>query len=268
MTNKDYILGTSDPELDRLRRQDEVWAEVTETLLDRLGDVSRAHVLDVGCGPGLVSARWRRRVSDRGRVTRCDLSWRMVHAMRDRHEGRDLAMRASVLALPFADATFDIVYARWVLTFIADLDVAIAETKRVLRPGGALVVQDYNHDGVSFFPRSRAFDAVLDATRRSYREHGGDPWVGAALPQRFAQVDLAIEHQDARCLFGPPGSPVWNWMRDFFVPFSQNLVAMGFLSVDDREAYLADVARFERDGEGICFSPLVLEFVARRAATA
>jgi len=69
-------------------------------------------------------------------VVATDLSPRMVELARER--GMD-ARIADVQALPFGDGEFDVVVAAWMLYHVPNLDQALAEIARVLRPGGRLV---------------------------------------------------------------------------------------------------------------------------------
>jgi len=91
-------------------------------------------VLEVGPGPGELSERIDRDLDTS--IVAVDLSPRMVELTRAR--GID-ALVGDVQALPFGDAEFDLVVAAWVLFHPADLDRALAEITRVLRPGGHLV---------------------------------------------------------------------------------------------------------------------------------
>lgn len=91
-------------------------------------------VLEVGCGWGEL-AEWIAR--DTGaEVVATDLSPRMVELARGR--GID-AQVADVQDLPFADDAFDVVVAAWMLYHVPDLDRALGEITRVLRPGGLFV---------------------------------------------------------------------------------------------------------------------------------
>jgi SAM-dependent methyltransferase len=93
-----------------------------------------ARILEVGCGWGEL-ATWLAR--DTGAdVVATDLSPRMVELARER--GVD-AQLADVQALPFEDASFDVVVAAWMLYHVPDLDRGLAEIARVLRAGGSLV---------------------------------------------------------------------------------------------------------------------------------
>jgi SAM-dependent methyltransferase len=91
-------------------------------------------VLDVGCGRGELAERVRREL--RADVRAVDQSERMVELTRAR--GVD-AVVGDVQALPFGDGEFDVAVANWMLYHVPDLDRALAELARVLRPGGRLV---------------------------------------------------------------------------------------------------------------------------------
>ena len=88
-------------------------------------------VLDVGCGDGQIS---RLAAGLGAQVIGIDPTWNCVTVAAQR--GRASFARAEAAALPFADATFDAVVACLVFEHIDDVDEAIAEVSRVLRPGG------------------------------------------------------------------------------------------------------------------------------------
>jgi ubiquinone/menaquinone biosynthesis C-methylase UbiE len=93
-----------------------------------------ARVLEVGCGWGEL-AEWLAR-DTAAQVVAVDLSERMVELARAR--GVD-AQVGDVQELPFADGSFDVAVAAWMLYHVPDLDRSISELARVLRPGGILV---------------------------------------------------------------------------------------------------------------------------------
>lgn len=94
--------------------------------------------LDLGCGEGYNT----RLVADRGaRMTGVDIAWGMVRpaAAHEREEPRGVRLvRASGVALPFADASFDFAVAFMSLQDMPEHDRVFAEIARVLKPGGFL----------------------------------------------------------------------------------------------------------------------------------
>jgi SAM-dependent methyltransferase len=98
--------------------------------------VARPRILDCGCGTGANMKRLR----TYGYVTGFDLSWRGLQFARS-YEQRPLA-QATITHIPFGDSSFDLVTAFDVLACLDDADQAAAlnEMHRVLRPGGALLI--------------------------------------------------------------------------------------------------------------------------------
>lgn len=116
-----------------------VWGPegLTEAAAGVLGDVAGKDVLEIGSGAGQCS-RW---VTSRGgRAIGLDLSARQLQHARRLDAATGVAVPSvlgTATALPFRDRSFDIAFSAFgALQFIADLDVAIAEVRRVLRPGG------------------------------------------------------------------------------------------------------------------------------------
>lgn len=101
-----------------------------------------ADVLEVGCGMGHFAARVGDLLSG-ARYTAIDQSPRMVELTRNR--GVD-AWLGDVQQLEFPDASFDVVVANWMLYHVPDLDSALREIARVLRPGGVLIAATMGGD--------------------------------------------------------------------------------------------------------------------------
>ncbi len=104
-------------------------------------------VLDVGCGTGDLTLRAARRVGAEGRATGIDASPDMIEiaARKAVKKGRDVDFRvAPVEALPFADSEFDAALSSFMIHHLPDdlKQRGLAEVRRVLKPGGRLVVVD------------------------------------------------------------------------------------------------------------------------------
>jgi SAM-dependent methyltransferase len=106
------------------------------------GDVSGRRILDAGCGSGPLTEALR----DRGAsVTGFDVSAAMVDLARERlGEDADLHVVDLAAPLPFADCEYDDAIASLVLHYLEDWSGPLAELRRVLKPGGRLVVS-VNH---------------------------------------------------------------------------------------------------------------------------
>lgn len=114
-------------------------------MLELAGDVNDHRVLDAGCGSGLLASALRAKGA---RVTGFDASPAMVDLARNTL-GEGAAIHVADLAerLPFDDAEFDDVVASLVLHYLPDWTGPLAELRRVLRPGGRLLLS-VNHPAV------------------------------------------------------------------------------------------------------------------------
>ena len=123
----------------RLAARKAIYTEVTggdarEIVFEAVVEAEPRSVLEVGCGEGELSERVRAELGIE--ILALDQSERMVELTRAR--GVD-ARIGDVQELPFADGSFDVAIAAWMLYHAPDLDRAIAELARVLRSGGRLV---------------------------------------------------------------------------------------------------------------------------------
>ncbi|MFG2227546.1 class I SAM-dependent methyltransferase [Streptomyces sp. NPDC048644] len=111
-------------------------ARFVEPLLDAAGVGAGSRVLDVGCGPGTVSAAALRRGAE---VTAVDASPEMAALAARTHPG--LAVRTALLdELPFADGEFTALVGNFVINHLGDPAAGLAEIRRVLAPGGRLAL--------------------------------------------------------------------------------------------------------------------------------
>jgi SAM-dependent methyltransferase len=135
---------------ERLAKRNEIFRNVIEgenpeeVAYQAVAEAKPARVLDVGSGPGELTERFAKELG--ADVRAIDTSPRMVELTKAR--GVD-ARLADVEQLPFEDATFDCVFAGWVLYHVPNLAQAIAEIARVLKPGGRLVASSHCDDNIN-----------------------------------------------------------------------------------------------------------------------
>jgi SAM-dependent methyltransferase len=112
---------------------------------DLAGVGVRSRALDVGCGPGALTAVLVDRLGP-ANVAAVDPSPPFVAAAQERHPGVDLR-EASAEALPFSDATFDAALAQLVVHFMKDPAAGLREMRRVTKPGGTVAACVWDHGG-------------------------------------------------------------------------------------------------------------------------
>jgi len=126
------------------------WLQRLERVVERSGVEEGMRVLEIGCGSGACITYVARVVGEGGWVVALDLQRGMLTQLRGklgRPEHRDLRnvrlCQGEALRLPFAEAAFDLVYMVTALPEVADQGRALAEVRRVLRPGGMLAVTEF-----------------------------------------------------------------------------------------------------------------------------
>ena len=143
-----------------------------DVLWDAIADASPHDILEVGPGPGELSERMATELD--ANVVAVDISPRMVELTRGR--GID-ARLGDVQSLEFEEESFDLVVAAWVLFHPSDLDRAVSEIARVLRPGGRLIAATNSTEhlrelwalvGVERSPYSFCAENGEDALRRHF----------------------------------------------------------------------------------------------------
>jgi len=113
-------------------------------------------VLDVATGTGDLAFLEAAAVGSHGRVVAVDSCEPMLDVARRRNGGAVAFHEGDAMNLPFPDASFDVVTISFGLRNVADRDLALREFRRVLRPGGRLMVLDFST------PNSKLLRAVHD----------------------------------------------------------------------------------------------------------
>ncbi|MGH9091150.1 MAG: methyltransferase domain-containing protein [Acidimicrobiales bacterium] len=141
-------------------------------------------LLDAGCGPGTVTVDLARRVAP-GRVLGVDASAEVVAraaAAATDAGGASVAFAVGdAYALDLDDRSFDVAHAHQLLQHLERPVEALAELRRVLRPGGLLAVRDADYAAFAWSPAHPALDRWLDLYRRLARRAGGEPDAGRHL---------------------------------------------------------------------------------------
>ncbi len=143
-----------------------------------------ARLLDIGCGPGTITIGLAARAHE-GQVVGIDLAGDVLadaRAEAERHGQRNVSFEVGdIYQLAFADHTFDVVHAHQVLQHLADPVAAVAQMRRVCRPGGVVAARDSDYAGMFWFPEDPGLGEWQDLYRRVARALGGEPDAGRRM---------------------------------------------------------------------------------------
>ncbi|MGA9668333.1 MAG: methyltransferase domain-containing protein [Terracidiphilus sp.] len=218
-------------------------------------------VLDIGTGPGYLAEEMAAQVGATGRVEAIDRSPQMLALAQRRCAGLSQVglCEADVLKIPFSDSAFDAAACVQVYEFVEEIQAALWELKRVLRPGGRAVIVDTDWASLVWEAEDRGrAEKILSA----WDEHLADPY----LPRRLARLltdcgfDVrVVEPYTVTSLGSEPFPAGLAKMIAEFVPGRRGITA------EDATAWLADLAALHASGRYF-FSVSAFLFLATRRA--
>jgi arsenite methyltransferase len=173
---------------------------------EALGAQPGERILDVGCGPGFYASELLDQVEPDGSVVGVDASPQMLAVAAHRCEGRGGVefRQADATSLPVEDAGFDRAVCVQVLEYVTDVEAALRELHRALRPGGRVVIWDVDWATVSWHSHDRG---RMERALAAWDKHLADPSLPRTLASRMRAIgfaDVAIEgHAFATAEFTP-----------------------------------------------------------------
>jgi ubiquinone/menaquinone biosynthesis C-methylase UbiE len=215
--SRPYVIH-SDDEYERLELQARL-AKIEQHL--RYLPVSpRDRVLDAGCGSGSMSRLIARAFPDAD-ITGVDLREQYLDYAQRRARSEHLEnvqfQFADIFALPFPDASFDVVWTKYLLQWLKEPKQALNELKRVTRPGGGGVSCDFASFAIEHFPVNAEFDREVRRVMTSLV----DCDIGRKVPSfmislGFRDVHLEVEVDKIFTVIGRiDAERRWNWEKQF-----------------------------------------------------
>lgn len=200
-------------------------------------------VLDTGCGLGEMARLIAGLVGPSGRVVGVDFSETMVREARRRSKGTNLPVefcQGDIMALEFADNTFDRARVEQVLQHIPRPEKALAELYRVTKPGGRVAALEPDWD-------TAVIDASDIAMSRQFTRFNSDSVahgpIGRQLPRLFKEVGLSDVDVAPRVI-----APPYPAIREWITSNVDRAVEQRVLEEGPARAWLDDLAARDRDG--------------------
>jgi ubiquinone/menaquinone biosynthesis C-methylase UbiE len=268
MTERDYVLGTHEAEIERLHLQHRVWRARMFDAWRRGGITEGQTVVDVGSGPGYATRDLAEIVGPRGRVIALERSARFLDVLRKTIAREGLTniepVEADVTEQSLGERVADASWCRWVFSWLTRPELGVATIARALKPGGVAIFHEYlNYASWSLAPRSQAFTDLTKAVVDSVAKTGADIDVALKLPALLERAGFDIVALNPIVDMVAPESYVWHWPVAFVRAYTQRLIDEGHLAADTAARAVADLERAQEAG-GRMVTPIVLEIVARR----
>jgi ubiquinone/menaquinone biosynthesis C-methylase UbiE len=206
-------------------------------------------ILDLGSGPGLLACELAVEVGAKGRISAVDISAEMNQIASRRIAEEGLAGRVEVglgdaTSLAFPDATFDAAVSTQVLEYLEDVEAALRELRRVVRPGGRLVLLDTDWDTLIWFSEDQA---RTERILRVWSEHAPQNHLPRTLAPRLRACGFTVTETQVIPLLNT------SYNGD---TYSYNLAALiadfarrkNAVSDHDVNGWLSELATLDRDG--------------------
>jgi ubiquinone/menaquinone biosynthesis C-methylase UbiE len=167
-------------------------------------------ILDVGCGPGTITAGLAARVAD-GHVTGMDSVPEIVaKAAADFPRPNLTFTTGNVYALDYPDDSFDVVHAHQVLQHLGDPVAALREMRRVTRPGGLVAARDGDYGAMVWYPGRPVLAEWRELYERVARAAGGEPDAGRMLHAWARQAGFTdVRRSSSTWTYSTPEERQW-----------------------------------------------------------
>ena len=246
------------------------WRTVENSAAFVLGDLEPGQrVVDVGCGPGTITAGLARIVAP-GATLGVDRDAGVVAEAASAHSERQNLRFAvgDAYALPVDDGAADVVLFHQVLQHLADPVAALAEAGRALRPGGLVAARDADYGAFLWAPGDGRLDAWRDLYRAVARANGAQADAGRHLATWVAEAGFVDPRVTASTwTFATPEERAWwggLWAeRVTRSDLAARAIELGLASEADLESMAAAFTEWSSLPVGL-FVVVHVEVVARR----
>jgi ubiquinone/menaquinone biosynthesis C-methylase UbiE len=265
-TLKPYPIKGGELGRNRLSVLTRVLQPTTDRLFERVGIGLGSTVIDVGCGGGHVSFALAKRVGPKGRVTGLDFDEEKIALARADAAARGISNADFVAAdvtAPWSAGPVDFIYARFILTHLADPTALLSQALAALRPGGAIIVEDVDIAGYFSSPENAAVDRTFALYIELSRRRRGNPIIGRRLAFLLEEAGFREVGTTLVQPFSREGDA-----KDIalltFEAIADGLVAEGLASRDEIASLAEELKAFNRRPDTIVSMPRVFQSWGRK----
>jgi ubiquinone/menaquinone biosynthesis C-methylase UbiE len=186
-------------------------------------------LLDVGCGPGILAIAVAQAHSEL-EVTGIGVSPDRLAALKKILPSNVRLQVGDARSLPFEDDTFDFVYCRFLLEYLAARQKAADELVRVCRPGGRVMLQDLDGQFLWHHPEDEALRGQIERVFAGLSNIGFDPFIGRKLfsiAKMAGLVDLRVIAESYHLYAGRIDDwnlQLWETKLDIAMPVIANIL--------------------------------------------
>jgi SAM-dependent methyltransferase len=269
-TERDYILGTHDEEIERLGLQHRVWRPKMLECWRNAGITTGSRVMDIGAGPGYATIDLAEIVGPTGQVFALERSERFVRFTEAQCNVRGLSnvqlRNVDLMTDSFDDITdLDATWCRWVAAFVSSPQKLVASIAKALRRGGVAIFHEYiDYRTYRLAPRKPAVELFVQEVMKNWRETGGEPDIGLELPGMLHNAGFSVLQTKPIIFTIPRNNFIWEWPSSFIETHLQRLLELGKVDEAWVRSVRKELREAEADPSSLMITPLVLEIVAEK----
>lgn len=222
--------------------------------------------LDAGCGGGTMTYDMAAIAGEAGHVMGIDYDNTIIELNKE----EAVALQVSNVSFKQGDiysldalGTYDIIYARFLLSHLDDVRRALTNMVCALKPGGSLLVEDLQFSAHFCYPASSAFNTYLQWYARAVRKNGGNPELGIELHTHLQTAGL----QDVQVQVAQPAgiSGAAKQMSLLTLDkIKQSLLANGIATEAEFDLVRQEMAVFTADKNSVISMPRTFQVWGRK----
>jgi len=263
-----YLLGRSELEAERLRKQVQELEGEARWLLDQLHIRPGARAIDLGCGPQGVLELLAERVGPKGTVVGLERSEDFVAAARKFVADRKLAnvqvVQGDAKATSLPRESFDVVHCRLVLVNVPEPERVVEEMVALLRPGGVVASHEADYLAHTCDPPSPAWDRLLEILQTYCRAMGIDLFVGRKTHRLLRDAGIVDVRVNPVIHVYPHGHNRRSIFLDFIRNIHDAVIAEGVADERELSELMDELGRHLDDPHTLVVSHLFFQAWGRK----
>lgn len=219
---------------------------LTVPVLERIPQEGVRRILDLGCGQGLTTRMLAERFPEASFVG-LEYDQALVDYASGQAESRMKFQQGDAAHLPFPDASFDLVFTRYLLVHLPDPNAAIREMLRVARPGGFVMAYEPDCSVSASHPPY----AGVDTSHYLWQKLFANPYLGRELNHRFRECGARNLTTGAVTGIFQSGEGSGRIYRISFEALREPALANGLLTETEYDSALDSLRKLEADTEAM-----------------
>jgi SAM-dependent methyltransferase len=261
-----YPIQHRDGEIQRLHIQAAAMAPDCAVMLERIGVGPGWRCLDLGCGPGGITALLSARVGPLGRVVGLDADAVFLDHARRNAPANVTFVQGDAYHPDLPAGSFDLVHLRFVASTAGDPETLLREAIRLARPGGVVALQEPDMAALNCYPPHPAWEALKSALQGAFSSVGADICLAQRLFLLARKAGL-VDVQYRPFLIGVRAGDPWiDYLPATVESLRATIIDRGLMTENALDTALAECRTHLRDPDTVFTSYVVAQVWGRTPA--